>query len=437
MSKTKINKGNNDFATLYPKIAKEWHPTLNGDKSPSDFLPFSDYRAWWKCSVCGNEWQTRISHRAKGSKCKACIHNALKTAPYEKSLAALYPQIAKEWDFKNNVVTPDKIYPQSNKTYNWICDKRHRWSDTASHRTTRQTPCPICSGKKLVVGINDLATTHKELIKEWDYEKNNELGIEPTDVTYGSKKMVYWICPRGHSWRANIYSRTSGGHNCLKCKEELRTSFPEKAISYYLGLFFQDCLENYRSNGLGKYELDIYIPSLNVGIEYDGARWHKDFKNDLKKDSLCEKLGIYLIRIRENGCAFYDRKTFTQYIQKKDSKELSDAITSLFAFINKQFNLSLNADVNLDRDGVVILSNQLTIKKKKSICDTNLIDSWDWEKNKGVDPSMIPIFSNRIFNWKCPKCKYEWPASPAHRSKGRGCAQCAGQLANAKRRKHQ
>ena len=94
-------------------------------------------------------------------------------------------------------------------------------------------------------------------------------------------------------------------------------------------------------------------------------------------------------------------------------------------------------DVNLDRDGVVILSNQLTIKKKKSICDTNLIDSWDWEKNKGVDPSMIPIFSNRIFNWKCPKCKYEWPASPAHRSKGRGCAQCAGQLANAKRRKHQ
>ena len=46
--------------------------------------------------------------------------------------------------------------------------------------------------------------------------------------------------------------------------------------------------------------MDIYIPSINTGIEYDGQRWHKDTKKDLIKDKCCYEKGINLIRIREN-----------------------------------------------------------------------------------------------------------------------------------------
>ena len=46
---------------------------------------------------------------------------------------------------------------------------------------------------------------------------------------------------------------------------------------------------------LSKKEIDIFIPSLKIGIEYDGKNWHKDFNKDLKKDKLCKDNGIDLI----------------------------------------------------------------------------------------------------------------------------------------------
>jgi hypothetical protein len=35
---------------LYPEIASSWHPTKNGNISPSDLLLHSDFRAWWLCN---------------------------------------------------------------------------------------------------------------------------------------------------------------------------------------------------------------------------------------------------------------------------------------------------------------------------------------------------------------------------------------------------
>ena len=50
-------------------------------------------------------------------------------------------------------------------------------------------------------------------------------------------------------------------------------------------------------------ELDIYIPSLSIGIEYDGIIWHKGKTNqtrEMKKYQTCKENSITLIRIREN-----------------------------------------------------------------------------------------------------------------------------------------
>ena len=37
-------------------------------------------------------------------------------------------------------------------------------------------------------GYNDLATTNPELLKDWDYEENDKLGIKPNEITNGGKK---------------------------------------------------------------------------------------------------------------------------------------------------------------------------------------------------------------------------------------------------------
>ena len=48
--------------------------------------------------------------------------------------------------------------------------------------------CPICSGHKVLVGYNDLASLNPELAKEWHPTKNGNL--KPTQVTLLSEKKV-------------------------------------------------------------------------------------------------------------------------------------------------------------------------------------------------------------------------------------------------------
>jgi len=63
----------NSLASLFPEIAKEWHPTKNGGVTPDRVRPGSEKKAWWRCKLDpSHEWDTRISHRTKGSGCPAC-----------------------------------------------------------------------------------------------------------------------------------------------------------------------------------------------------------------------------------------------------------------------------------------------------------------------------------------------------------------------------
>lgn len=47
-------------------------------------------------------------------------------------------------------------------------------------------------------------------------------------------------------------------------------------------------------------EIDILLPDLNIGFEYDGIYWHKDRKQyDKEKDDLAQYKGIILYHINE------------------------------------------------------------------------------------------------------------------------------------------
>lgn len=383
--------------------------------------------AFWKCHVCGHKWKSKIYRRNKGSGCKKCRDAALRRAPKEESLAALFPEIAKEWNFEKNDVTPDAVYPNSNKTYWWICEKGHDYDMTASKRTGRKYGCPICSNHKVCVGFNDLQTTYPQLLEEWDYEKNEAIGLRPTEVTYGCEKHAYWKCQRGHRWSARIYTRTTGACGCPKCNKELRISYPEKIIAHYLRLLFPDSIENYRSPELNNQEIDIFIASLNLGVEYDGKRWHKDPKKDQKKDDLCKRLGIKLIRVREKGCGEYESEAIKVYVDGKSDEELSKAIKYIVDFINKAYSLHKSCDINIQRDGPSILSTVLSKKKENSIAKSNLIEEWDSQRNKGINPECVPSFSNDYFWWICKKCGFSFRAQASKRSIGRGCPYCSGQ----------
>lgn len=66
--------GFNDLQTLYPEVAAEWHPSLNGDLKPTDVTRGSDRKVWWQCAW-GHEWQAYIYSRT-GTFATGCLYCA-------------------------------------------------------------------------------------------------------------------------------------------------------------------------------------------------------------------------------------------------------------------------------------------------------------------------------------------------------------------------
>ena len=58
--------GETDFQTRFPDIAKQWDFAKNGSLLPSEVLPFSNKKVWWKCEK-GHSWQAKIENRVVSS----------------------------------------------------------------------------------------------------------------------------------------------------------------------------------------------------------------------------------------------------------------------------------------------------------------------------------------------------------------------------------
>ena len=101
------------------------------------------------------------------------------------SLAAVHPELIAEWSDRNLPLTPDSVTFGSNKKVWWKGACGHEWETSIKARSSGEK-CPICSGARVVAGINDLSTLKPKLASEWS-EKNE---IKPTQVSIGSHKKV-------------------------------------------------------------------------------------------------------------------------------------------------------------------------------------------------------------------------------------------------------
>jgi len=497
-SNTKLLTGYNDLETVKPEIAKEWNYEKNVDLYPNQVKYSANIKVWWKCEK-GHEWEAYVFNRSKGSGCPFC-HNCVALAGYN-DLATLNPEFLKEWDYeKNGEVKPSDVLPGAHKVLWWKCEKGHEWRAEVRSRN-RGENCPYCSNKRVLEGFNDLysycksnnrddlirefdneknqlsmkkiivgshkvvwwkcpkghsysarpyrrikynvgcgicshnillknendlLTTNPDIAREWDYSKNKK---KPDEVMAGSNIEKYWfICPKGHSYEATPLSRKKGS-GCPICSMERHTSFPEKAIFYYMKKAFIDAKENYRSPFLGRKEIDIYLPEYKIGVEYDGVAWHKDSKRDFIKDEICKKNDITLIRIREIGCCEYKSDSIKISIPPYDTAKLSEAIRFILCFINQQYHVDndVDMDVDIERDRINIsdlIEHSEKINSIASYCP-NIMNYWDYEKNGKITPDQISHSSMKKVHLKCDK-GHEWELVISNFNRNSHCPYCSG-----------
>ncbi len=131
------------------------------------------------------------------------------------NLAEVHPELVSEWSEKNLLLTPDGITFGSNKKVWWKGTCGHEWQASVKARSNGEK-CPICSGARVIAGINDLQTTHPEIASEWS-EKN--LPLKPDEVNAKSRKNVWWRCGKcGNEWKSVINARVKGTV-CPVCAE--------------------------------------------------------------------------------------------------------------------------------------------------------------------------------------------------------------------------
>ncbi len=196
-----IMPGETDIESVNPRMAALWHPTLNGDLTPSDISPGSQKRVWWQCER-GHAWQAPTYSIKAGTNCPYC--SGRNPIVGETDLATTHPHLLNMWS-DHNELTPKEVTAGSHRKVWWRCEKGHEWESLVVSYAIDGCGCPYCAGKRAIPGETDLATVNPEILAEWDYEKNE---VSPSELLPSSHDRVWWKCELGHSWQAMVFSRT-------------------------------------------------------------------------------------------------------------------------------------------------------------------------------------------------------------------------------------
>ena len=405
------------------EVLHQWDGEKNEPYSPQEIGPGTEIVVWWKCEK-GHEYQMSVYGRTKAKSCPICSNRRVLKG--FNDLETMHPDVALEWNYeKNKDLIPSQVTYGSSKKVWWKCKHGHEWEAVIVSRTRgNKAGCPVCAGNVVVEGYNDLMTTHPEIAKEWS-PNNKKLASQ---VSKGSGYKAIWICEKNHEYSATVGSRVNLKSGCPICAKELQTSFPEKAICFYLKKSFADLVENYRVDWLGKSELDMYIPELNLAIEYDGGAWHKNPEKDLLKDKLCNDNGISLIRVRDDICCKLDKTTSIQIIvTKNDWNDLNRGILDVYKIINNNWKNIEVPPIDIERDKSEIYKLMDVLEKRDSLYDKypELADQWDNEKNGFLTPKMVTDHVGKKVWWKCEK-GHSWQATVASRVDMQiGCPYCS------------
>ena len=421
-SYAKLLETKGSFADNYPEIALEWNYEKNGDLKPCDVAPHSGLNVWWKCSF-GHEWKTKILARSNGHGCPYCARQ--KTHIKRKRNNTISNKLAKEFHpHKNGDIKPSDVYAESEQNIWWIGKCGHEWEDTPYHRKHCRAGCPYCTNRKVLLGFNDVATKNPNLVKELDFDKNGEQ--TPYNTAFTNRNKVWWICSFGHSYQSIVAERCGIRHaGCPVCTKEIKTSFPEQALYYYIKKYYNDAINEDR-NAIGM-ELDIYIPSIKTAIEYDGIAWHNSdagVDRELRKNKLCKDNNIHLIRIRENGLELYDDCYCITRENTSRANDISDIIKDVLLHIDNNLDL----DIDIDRDSTQIYNSYISTHKEKSLSKIypDIAEEWHPTKNGTLTPDMVTPSSTKKVWWIC-KLGHEYQTQVSYKTDGVfRCPICSG-----------
>jgi len=345
----------------------------------------------------------------------------MKRAVTEKyNLSVLYPELAKEWDYKKNYpLRPEDVSPYSDKKVWWIDKKGHSYDMVVRFRSRGQN-CPYCSGHRACKD-NSLLALNPKLAEELDCKNNGEL--TPENVTCGSHKIINWKCKIcGGIWPASVNTR-SRGHGCPYC------SGRKVCISNCLATKYPELIKEWHSTKNGTLTPYDIMPNSNKKV------WWLDDKGH-------EYLSLICDRSQGHGCPYcsgqkvcidnclatVNPKLTLEWHPTKNGKLTPYDVTISSGikiwWIDNRGHEWLATINDRSRNGCPYCSGQkVCIDNCLATVNLKLASEWHPTKNGKLTPYDVVQWSSKKVWWLCAN-GHEYEATVKSRTAGNGCPFC-------------
>ncbi|MCS7317296.1 MAG: hypothetical protein NZZ41_03110 [Candidatus Dojkabacteria bacterium] len=389
-----IDINNNNFKTFCRTHSNE--DVHNTFTFPKNYIT----RKASPCKICRNNFRIKKIRNTLQK-----IHNShekekiksinIKNKQDEKNNKDYVDQIDKAKKIHENYYKYDKVTLENFRSKYWtiICPEHGEFKQLKKEHL-RGHKCYKCYVKSISYDYDFFV---KNFVK-----KDSPISISRDDyVDYNSiskfkckKHGYFYITP------SKLVNRGIN-YGCKKCFAN--KSLWEEEVKLFLDELNVSLIERNKiiKNGKSKFELDIFCPNENIGIECNGIYWHSskfcDKNYHINKTNQCEKLGIRLIQIFEdewkykkdivknilrtifnkNNNVEYARNLIIDEISEKTAKQFYDkyhiqgwcrSTTSLGAF-NRFYQLVGCMSFSNKRPGIGSKTNNMIIELTRFATD--------------------------------------------------------------------
>ena len=451
--------------------------------TPEEIYYYSSRKVQWLCRSCHASWECSPRVRLeRGQGCPYC--SGVRARPGSNDLLATHGElVAKRWDYQLNTLSPSEVKAGSSKKIWWRCGNGLPHSFTMSPKMLlrRSISCPYCSGHRVLVGFNDLATVKPSCLVNWDTMENE---LPPEKFTAGSSKTMAARCSKcSHQWNPTVKSFTRD-HSCPSC--ERHGSHLENIVyAHLVSVLPERPLRRQRlaMDPTGrKLEVDFLIPSLALGIEVQDFATHSRDRNDepvelkhvkaqMKKGPLYhgekgrayrEQCGVQVVELWEDEIRSGEFKgILAGHLRGKTSaspsplSERSATTQKRLQAMDGMLNRSMNdVDVFTHRRSVELHcvcprrhSFTSTIKRAtqvqqlcpycsgrkagygESIADSELVG--EYSDRNYLLPREVPLrWSAEVYWWRCPG-GHDYEMTLVNKMNGHRCGICHGSTLSA------
>lgn len=415
------------IAQLLPQeLLNEWHPERNGALDPKSLNPGSNKKVWW-LGNCGHEWEAIVRNRTqRGNNCPFCSGSRI--LPGLNDLGTTHPQIAQEWHPNKNLpLTSSEVSRGSNKKVWWLGNCGHEWISSPNTRTSKNSGCVYCSGKAVLSGFNDLATTHPEISQEWHPEKN--LPLTPFETSKGSNLKVWWLGSCGHEWEAMVNNRVSLKRGCPICKgqlivpgvNDLAFLNPELAVQWHPT----------KNNQMLPFQVSVSSNKKAWWLGNCGHEWEAVIANRSAGTGCPVCSGNFVLKGSNDFASQYPHLALEWHPDKNDClpEEVTPGSNKKVWWLGScGHEWESRVSHRTTGIGCSICSGRITLKGFNDLATSHPKLAAEWHKTLNTDlrPEMFTRGSEERVWWVCPK-GHEWESMISTRTDKRepGCRHCS------------